>query len=95
MRKTRRQRTRSRKLRTRRHRKHRGGDSIKETALTVLRNHNLTPNALLMRLLRSGERTAVLDGIEFSVRGLSLNFELMAKTSTMDTPVSIYFFSDH
>ncbi len=87
----------SRRHRTRGHRKHHGGDltSFRQTALTVLKNHNLTAEQLLMKLLKSNVRTMVLDDIEYSVRGLSLNFELMAKAKSMDTPVSIYFYSDH
>ncbi len=70
-------------------------DSFPEIALNILKTFSLTPTQLIRNLLNSETKTIILNDIEYSVKGLHVNFELLAKAKTMDTPASIYFYSDH
>ncbi len=69
-------------------------DSFPETALNVLKTFSLTPTQLIQNLLNSEKRSITLNDIEYSVRG-HVNIHLMAKAKSMDTPVSIFWISDH
>jgi hypothetical protein len=69
-------------------------NSFPETALTILKEVSLTPTELIQSLLKSENSKVILHGIEYSVKG-HVNIHLLAKTQTMDAPVSIFWISDH
>ena len=68
-------------------------DSFVEIALNVLKIFAVTPEQLIHSLLKS-DTTITYNDIEFSVQG-HVNIHLLAKTKKMDTPVSIFWISDH